>query len=286
MGEPWESIENDREQQQSLTKAQLLFLLIPGLLFPWNSQYAREERSCRRVVRLLKKKNYEIFKRISSFIQLNNNSAFATTGPLFCVQIHGELFNIYTVKRLIPATFLIALLVLFSWMAPRLQGLLPGFSPLPPLFFCIAACMSTRWIWLPATAWTLSYFIVNITQGYSYGPHFYVIIAGLAASFWVGTHMRHRPWFLLIGGSLGAALAFYIVTNTGTWFLSAQYAKTWAGWVQCQTYGLPGYPPAWMFLKGQLAASALFTPLFLLGQGYFGGAELGIRKQATVPGAY
>lgn len=188
-------------------------------------------------------------------------------------------------KRLIPATLLIALLVLFSWVAPRLQGLLPGFSPLPPLFFCIAACMSTRWIWLPATAWTISYFLINITQGYSYGLHFYVIIAGLAATFWVGTLMRHKPWFLLIGGSLGAALAFYAVTNTGTWLLSAQYAKTWAGWLQCQTYGLPGYPPAWMFLKGQLAASALFTPLFLLGQGYFAGAEHEIRKRAVAPGA-
>ena len=40
-----------------------------------------------------------------------------------------------------------------------------------------------------------------------------------------------------------------------------------------------------MFLKGQLAASALFTPLFLLGQGYFAGAEHEIRKRAVAPGA-
>ncbi len=176
---------------------------------------------------------------------------------------------------------LIALLVSFSWAAPLLQSLLPGFSPLPPLFFCIAACMSTRWVWLPATAWTLSYFITNLTQGYQWGSHFFVTIAGLAATFWIGTLLRQRSWFLLIGGSLGAALAFYLVTNTGTWALSGQYAKTWAGWIQSQTTGLPGYAPAWMFLKGQLAASVLFTPLFLLGQGHFRRPEQEIIKPAT-----
>jgi len=197
------------------------------------------------------------------------------------VQIESNRYNRTAVKHLLPATMLIALLVSFSWAAPLLQSLLPGFSPLPPLFFCIAACMSTRWVWLPATAWTLSYFITNLTQGYQWGSHFFVTIAGLAATFWIGTLLRQRSWFLLIGGSLGAALAFYLVTNTGTWALSGQYAKTWAGWIQCQTTGLPGYAPAWMFLKGQLAASVLFTPLFLLGQGHFRRPEQEIIKPAT-----
>ena len=197
------------------------------------------------------------------------------------MQIKSNRYNKNTVKRLLPATLLIALLVSFGWAAPELQGLLPGFSPLPPLFFCIAACMSTRWIWLPATAWTLSYFVINLTQGHQWGLHYFVIIAGLAANFWIGTLMRQKSWFLLIGGSLGAALAYYLVTNTGAWVLSGQYAKTWAGWIQCQTTGLPGYPPAWMFLKGQMAASALFTPLFLLGQGHFRRAEQVITNPAT-----
>ena len=166
------------------------------------------------------------------------------------MQIESNRYNRTAVKHLLPATMLIALLVSFSWAAPLLQSLLPGFSPLPPLFFCIAACMSTRWVWL-------------------------------AATYWIGTLLRQRSWFLLIGGSLGAALAFYLVTNTGTWALSGQYAKTWAGWIQCQTTGLPGYAPAWMFLKGQLAASVLFTPLFLLGQGHFRRPEQEIIKPAT-----
>jgi hypothetical protein len=185
------------------------------------------------------------------------------------VQKTPSRYNKKRVKRLLPAIALIVLLFSFSWAAPGLRGLLPGFSPLPPLFFCIAACMAPRWIWLPAVAWTLSYFAINRTQGYEVGLHFFVVIAGLAVTFGIGAMLRKKPWPHLIGGSLGAALAFYAVTNTGSWFLSEQYAKTWAGWVQCQTIGIPGYPPSWMFLKGQITASALFTAIFLAGQRRF-----------------
>ena len=173
-------------------------------------------------------------------------------------------------KQIFPAILLIALLVVFSWAAPRLEGLLPGFSPLPPLFFCVAASMASRWIWLPAVAWTLSYFLINYTQGYELSLQALVIIASLVVTFWIGALFRNKSMLHLTGGALLAALGFYVVANTGSWLLSQQYAKTWQGWMQAQTIGLPGYVPAWMFLKGQLVASGLFTPLFLLGQRRFG----------------
>ena len=38
------------------------------------------------------------------------------------------------------------------------------------------------------------------------------------------------------------------------------------GFLQTQTVGLPGFLPAWVFLKNAIMANLLFTGLFLLGQ--------------------
>ena len=66
---------------------------------------------------------------------------------------------------------------------------------------------------------------------------------------------------------MGAAVLFYVVTNSGSWLLSPQYSKTWAGFLQAQTVGIPGpFPPAWAFLRGSVTAGLLFAGLFLLGQ--------------------
>ena len=146
--------------------------------------------------------------------------------------------------------------------------------------------MATRWVWLPALAWALSYFLINFSRGYDWSPEFFFVVAGLAATFAVGIAMRERSFPFLIGGSLGAALGFYLVTNTGSWFLSDYYAKTWPGWLQSQTKGIPGYPPAWMFLKGQMAATALFTALFLLGQRQTSRTDGKTPTRATVPEGY
>ena len=42
-----------------------------------------------------------------------------------------------------------------------------------------------------------------------------------------------------IGASLLGSIAFYVITNTGDWLLEPLYAKTFAGWVQALTTGLP-----------------------------------------------
>ena len=177
-------------------------------------------------------------------------------------------------NRVLPPVLLIALLVAFSLVAPRLQEGLPGFSPMPAMFYCVAACMGTRWLWLPLTAWLLSYALTNLTQGY--GWNFQVTIAlgivlgGLAVAVGIGCALRGKNWMALVGGSVGAAVLFYVVTNTGSWLMLPDYPKTWAGLVQAQTVGLPGLPPAWAFLKGLVSATALFTGLFLLGQRKWG----------------
>ncbi len=182
--------------------------------------------------------------------------------------------------RVLPAALLIALLVIFSLVAPRLQEGLPGFSPMPAMFFCAAACMGIRWLWLPLTAWLISYTLTNLIHGYSWDFQVATVMGGLAVMVGVGYALRGKKWRGLVGGSIGAAALFYMVTNVGSWLMLPDYPKTWGGLIQAQTVGLPGYPPAWVFLKGLLSATTLFTGLFLLGQRKWGSLPAATDPQA------
>ncbi|MFP6883601.1 MAG: DUF6580 family putative transport protein [Roseibacillus sp.] len=186
-------------------------------------------------------------------------------------------------KRLLPPFLLVVLLVAFSLVGAKWQQVLPGFSPLPAVFFCVAACMGVRWLWLPVAAWLLSYPLTNLTQGYGWDFQIAIALGGFAVVAGAGYSLRKRNWVAMMGGSIGAAILFYAVTNTGSWLLLPQYSKTWAGFVQAQTVGVPGpIPPAWVFLRGSIAASALFSGLFLLGQRKWGSVPAGATALATV----
>jgi hypothetical protein len=56
---------------------------------------------------------------------------------------------------------------------------------------------------------------------------------------------------------------FHLVSNTVSFFIDPGYAKTLAGWWQCQTVGLPHFsPPTWVFTARQLVGDLAFTGLF------------------------
>ena len=173
-------------------------------------------------------------------------------------------------KRTLPLLLLLGLILIlvgFSLAAAQLQQSFPGFNPLPAVFFCVAACMGHRWLWLPVVAWLASYWLTGLMNGHGWSWEMIMVVAGFGAATGVGFLLRGRGGMALLGGSVGAAVLFYVVTNSGSWLLSAQYSKTWLGFLQAQTVGLPGpFPPAWAFLRGSVAAGALFTALFLLGQ--------------------
>ena len=44
---------------------------------------------------------------------------------------------------------------------------------------------------------------------------------------------------------------------------AALYAKTFAGWVQALTTGLPGYPPTIAFFRNTVISDTLFTAIFI-----------------------
>jgi hypothetical protein len=57
-------------------------------------------------------------------------------------------------------------------------------------------------------------------------------------------------------------MLFYLVTNTASWLI-LPYAKTWAGWIEALTTGLPGHAQTWEFFRNTLSSSGLFTGLFV-----------------------
>ena len=63
---------------------------------------------------------------------------------------------------------------------------------------------------------------------------------GYAAFIGLGVLLRSKRscWTLMTGSFLGAII-FYIVSNTASW-LTLAYAKTFFGWIQALTVGLPG----------------------------------------------
>jgi hypothetical protein len=86
--------------------------------------------------------------------------------------------------------------------------------------------------------------------------------------FWVA---RGKSLAKILGGSVVCSLAFYVATNTYSWFfdslivhLQGGYAPTFAGWFQANTTGVPGYDPAWMFLRNGIAGDLFFALALLL----------------------
>ncbi len=97
----------------------------------------------------------------------------------------------------------------------------------------------------------------------------YAVYGGILAVAW---RLRDRAAPSRGGIALGmapcATLGFYLVMNTVAWAQSVppmSYAKTFAGWWQSQTVGLPipGAPPSYVFLRNALIGDLLFTVLFL-----------------------
>jgi hypothetical protein len=143
---------------------------------------------------------------------------------------------------------------------------LHNFSPCSAVILCGAAYFPKRWnIILPMAAFFVSDLMLNAHYGLpllnaAMLPQY----LALGMICWLGVTVRsHRRPAALLGASFVGSVLFYLVTNTGTWFFSPDYAHTGAGWVQALTTGQPGYPPTLVFYSHTLVSDLLFTGLFL-----------------------
>lgn len=167
---------------------------------------------------------------------------------------------------LFAAAIAYRLLPVFLGVTLHQPDWLPNFSPMAALCLCGAAFLPRRVaIALPIVALLGTDLVLNAHYNF---PLFTVEFLGKTIAFAVvaalGWSLRKnaRPGVIL-PAVLGSSLFFYLVTNTSSWLYEPGYAKTWAGWLQALTTGLPGFAPTWVFYRNTLASDLLFTALFL-----------------------
>jgi hypothetical protein len=172
--------------------------------------------------------------------------------------------------RTTAALLLLAAIVLYRLCAGFQAGhaaWLENFSPVAAIALCGGIYLPRRLAFIvPIGALFLSDLVLNWHFGYALGSVEMISrYVALAASVGIGLALRKRARLsTVLPASVLGSLIFYVLTNTSAWLGSAAYAKTYAGWVQALTTGLPGYEPTWMFFRSTLASDVLFSALFVL----------------------
>ena len=149
----------------------------------------------------------------------------------------------------------------------NLEPLLPyNFSAAHALLFCAA-------FWLPGwLGWVLPMATIIVTDlllnSFVYNeplllqssiPIWITLGIFVVLAKWLAKRRSYSRVFL---GTFMGTLLFYLVSNTMSWFGNPAYVKSFAGWIQALTVGLPGFPPTWFFGLKSLLGTSLFTGLF------------------------
>ena len=90
----------------------------------------------------------------------------------------------------------------------------------------------------------------------------------LSLGLWIRAQHKNKL-FLILGSTPLSSFLFYFITNTGTWLVTVQYPKTFPGWWQALTVGLPGFPPTLFFFRNTVVSDLFFTALFVVTQTIF-----------------
>lgn len=108
-----------------------------------------------------------------------------------------------------------------------------------------------------------------------------VVVYGLfALAAWFGGRMRGQIGLTgALLGVLGCSVAFYVVTNTVSWFTDPGYAKTLGAWLQALTTGLPNLTPTYEFFRRSLLSDVAFSCLLLAAYN----TEASFRRAPTIP---
>lgn len=144
---------------------------------------------------------------------------------------------------------------------------LPNFAPVAAIALCGAIFLGKRVaLFLPLAALFLSDIVLDVHYGVSFfGTEMLSRYVALGLVVAMGWALRERPRFLpVLAASFAGSALFYVITNTSSWIGSPLYAKSFAGWAQALTTGLPGYPSTLVFYRNTLVSDLLFTGLFLV----------------------
>lgn len=156
--------------------------------------------------------------------------------------------------------------LLFVFMDPNHAGWLANFAPFAALALCGAIYLPKRFaLIIPFAALGISDLILNAHYGTALiNSEMLMRYVALGLVAGLGFAIRRNPRFLrVLGGSVVGSFLFYLLTNTTSWLTDPGYVKTFGGWFQALTVGLPGYEPTWMFFRNSAVSDLLFTAIFV-----------------------
>lgn len=134
-------------------------------------------------------------------------------------------------------------------------------APIMAVTFGGALLLGFRFWWVPVVLLVVSDIALGIWHGSGglgsytiFSVAVYVCVAAAAGFLSRGGITWPKLWC----GTLLCSLLFYLAANTFSWMVWGGYGKSFAGWWQSQTTGVPGYPPSWMFLRNAIIADSIW----------------------------
>ena len=153
-----------------------------------------------------------------------------------------------------------------AWRVAKLKfgvaDVIPNFAPWMALAFAGSIVMPRTLPW-----WLWPALLIGCDVAISTGSisDMWLVYACYGIAAVIGSSLRGRAGVMqtLLGTAIGS-VAFYVLTNTQAWFVDPAYAKTLAGWFQCQTVGdLVHQPQSWMFLVRALLSDMALAALLV-----------------------
>jgi hypothetical protein len=141
----------------------------------------------------------------------------------------------------------------------------PNFSPVMVMALACGMYLRgwARWV-TPVAIQLVSDWWLSVLYGFRFSLlNSWVIYGCYLFAAWVGMSLgkRNCGYFEGLAGCVGCGLFFYFATNSVAWWGEPLYVKSFEGWLQALTTGIPGYPPTWMFLRNSLASDVIFFSL-------------------------
>ncbi|MBF0532866.1 MAG: hypothetical protein HQL23_07215 [Candidatus Omnitrophica bacterium] len=130
---------------------------------------------------------------------------------------------------------MLAYILLFVGAAARLFVHVPNFSPVLAIALFSGVYINRKYaLILPVALMALTDLFLggHPTMFFTWGA----ILVIAAMGIWV---RNRKSAGVVLLGSLGAAVFFYLVTNFGVWLMTGMYAKTFAGLMDCYVMGIP-----------------------------------------------
>ena len=149
--------------------------------------------------------------------------------------------------------------ILVALILIRVFFQIPNFNPLGAVALMGGILFSSkvlRWI-VPMGALLLGDLLLGISSptymDYVLSIDFFFVYASFAAIILIGTFLsKNATLSKVLGGSLLGAVAFFLISNAGSWISMPEYSKDFAGLITSYEMGLP-------FFRATLVSQLVFS---------------------------